>query len=152
MAREDLQLQLDNLKWNIDQLEAENARLRDDISGNAAVLDEDNVHLVLDSGKKKRKSRRSMDPTVQTEADLPVEQQHRLGEDLQAELAEAVERSQALEDRCCQLEEQLLRVNENGLERLRALEALRSESEAREDRLVEQVRGLQQQMQEMQLQ
>ena len=78
-----------------------------------------------------------MDPTVQTEADLLVEQQHRLCEDLQAKLAEAVERSRALEDRCYQLEEQLLRVNE--LKRLRALEALRSKSEAREDRLVEQV-------------
>ena len=55
MAREALQLQLDNLKWNVDRLEAENARLRDDISGNTAVLDEGNTRLVLDSGKKKRK-------------------------------------------------------------------------------------------------
>ena len=72
-----------------------------------------------------------MDPTVQTEADLLVEQQHRLCEDLQAELAEAVERSRALEDRCCQLEEQLLRVNEESqLKCLRALEAQRSKSKA----------------------
>ena len=43
-------------------------------------------------------------------------------------------------------------MNENELERLRASEALRSKSDAREDRIVEQVRGLQQQMQEMHLQ
>ena len=73
------------------------------------------------------------DPTIQNEADVLVEQQHQLREDLQAELAEAVERSQALDKRCCRLEEQLLRVSKEAeLECLRALEALRSKSEARE--------------------
>ena len=76
MAREALQLQLDNLKWNVDRLEAENARLRDDNLEKAAMLDEDNARLVLDSGKKKQKGRCSMDPTVQTKAGLLVKQQH----------------------------------------------------------------------------
>lgn len=61
-----------------------------------------------------------------------------------------------LEERCCSLEEQLLRINEEAeLERfcaLEAIKAIRSKSEAHEDRLVEQVQGLQRQMQEMQLQ
>ena len=39
MAREALQLQLDNLRWTVEQLEVENARLRDDNPGNAALLD-----------------------------------------------------------------------------------------------------------------
>ena len=94
-----------------------------------------------------------MDPTVQNEAELLVEQQRQLCEDLQAELAEVVEQSRALEERCCSLEEQLLRSNEEAvLKQFRALEALRSKSEAREDRLVEQIQSLQRQMQEMQLQ
>ena len=94
-----------------------------------------------------------MDPTLQNESDVLVEQQRQLCEVLQAKLAEAVERSRALGERYCSLEGQLLRVNEEAeLERFRALEALRSKSEAREDRLVEQVQVLQRETQEMQLQ
>ena len=39
MAREALQLQLDNLTWNLERLEAENALLQDDNPENAALLD-----------------------------------------------------------------------------------------------------------------
>ena len=90
MAREALQLQLDNLMWNLERLEAENALLRDDNPEHAALLNlrgeierykEENSRLLQDI-KKKRKDRRSMDPTVQSEADTLVEQQRQLCEDL----------------------------------------------------------------------
>ena len=62
MAREALQLPLDNLTWNLEQLEAKNI-LRDDNPEHAALLDlrgeverykEENSHVVQDI-KKKRK-------------------------------------------------------------------------------------------------
>ena len=129
----------------------ENAVLLD-LRAEVEQYNEENSRLVQDI-RKKRKDQRSMDLTVQNGAELLVEQQCQLCEDLQAELAEAVERSRALEEQCCSLEEQLLCSNEEAeLEQFRALEALRSKSKACEDRLVEQVQGLQRQMQEMQLQ
>ena len=82
---------MENLKWDVERLEAENVRLRDDNPENAALLDlraeveqykEENSHLVQDI-RKKRKDQRSMDPTVQNEAELLVEQQRQLCEDLQ---------------------------------------------------------------------
>ena len=85
------------------------------------------------------------------EAKVLLEQQCLLNENLQAELAEVVERNFALEMERCSLEEQICKVQRQAeLERLRALEAFRSKCEDREDRLVQQLQDLQQQVQKLQ--
>ena len=50
---------------------------------------------------------------AQTEAEQLLEEQRQLHEDLQAELVEAVARGDALEERCCNLENQLTKMMED---------------------------------------
>ena len=165
-SREALQIKLDSLVWDKERLEAENARLRDEDPERAEVVDlqaeteryrRENERLLKDLKKlykgQERELRRSIDPTQMKETELLVEQQRQVCEDLQAELAEAAERSCSLEDRCCQLKEEIqcTRV-EAELAQLRELDSLRRKSEEREERLVRQVRELQESVRELQLQ
>ena len=77
-----------------------------------------------------------------------LEEQRQLYEDLQAELGEAVEHSTSLEDRCCSLEDQLVKViEESELERLKAVDAIRSKYE---ETFMQQVQELQKQVRELQ--
>ena len=94
----------------------------------------------------KHQERHSLDKSLmELEAKVLLEQQRLLNENLQAELAEVVERNFALEMRRCSLEEQICKVHKQAeLERLRALEAFRSKCEDREDWLVQQLQDLQQ--------
>ena len=79
---------------------------------------------------------------------LLAEQQRQFEEDMQAELIESRERTEALEQRCQELEEQLVRQLEVAdLERLRALETLRKQCDDRESVLVQQIKELQLQLQ-----
>ena len=58
------------------------------------------------------------------------EEQQQLHEDIQAELGEAVKCSTCLEDQCCSLEDQLVKVmEESKLEQLRAIDAICSKYE-----------------------
>lgn len=73
--------------------------------------------------------------------EVPLEEQRQLYVDIQAELTEAVERGNSLEDRYSSLEDRLVQVMEEGeVERLRAIEAVRSKFE---DTLLQQVQELQ---------
>lgn len=80
------------------------------------------------------------DPTSLNTNELILEQYQRFEEDMQAELAESKERAKALEQWCQQLEDELLRQAERAeLEKLRAMEAVRSKCEERESVLVQQL-------------
>ena len=77
-----------------------------------------------------------------------LNEQRQLHEDLQAELEEAVERGASLGDRCSSLEDQLIKVmKEAELERLRAVEAVRSKYE---EKFLQQVQELQRQVRDLQ--
>ena len=81
------------------------------------------------------------------EMETLLEEQRQLYKDLQAELGEAVEHSTSLEDRCCSLEDQLVKVmEESEFERLRAVDAIHSKYE---EKFLQQVQELQQQVHEL---
>ena len=87
----------------------------------------------------------------QTEAEQLLEEQRQLHEDLQAELMEATERGDMLEERFCTLENQITKILEEAeLERLRAVEALCQKYDEREDRLLQQLQDLQRQFLQLQ--
>ena len=77
-----------------------------------------------------------------------LEEQRLLYEDLQAELADAVERGNSLEDRCSSLENKMLQMmEESEVERLKAVDAIRMKYE---ETLLLQMQELQQQVQKLQ--
>lgn len=83
-----------------------------------------------------------------TPNELLLKQQQWFEEDIQAKVIETREHSDGLEQRCQELEDQLVRQLEQAeLERLRAIEALQSSYEERETVLVQQLRELQLQLQ-----
>ena len=87
------------------------------------------------------------DPTSNANK-LILEQYQRFEEDMQAELTESKECAEALEQRCQQLEDELMRQAEQAeLEKLCAMEAVCSKCEERESVLVQQLRELQLQQQ-----
>ena len=145
--------QLDELRKEKESLEAENAPLQESDTTLQAELDH-----VLEENRRLQEERlteeaagEAADETAggeRNEAKTLLEEQRQLYENLQAELAEAVKRSNNLEDRCCSLEDQLVKVMEElKLERLKAVDAVRSKYE---DRFLQQVQELQRQMQELQ--
>ena len=94
------------------------------------------------------RARETDDGTERHEMEMLLEEQRQLYEDLQAELGEAVDRSTGLEDKCCSLEDQLVKVmEESELERLKAVNAIRSKYE---ETFMQQVQELQKQVQELQ--
>ena len=135
--------QLDELKKEKERLEVENARLQENDTTLLAELDrlkEENRRL---QGERETEEAAGEE---QHEMETLLEEQRQLYEDLQAELGEAVERSTSLEDRCCSLEDQLVKVmEESELERLRAVDAIRSKYEGK---FLQQVQELQRQVHE----
>lgn len=118
------------LKEQIEALREENARLMDEIHGESLGASRDAGSLTVDESS-----------TVTLEA-------HRQAmEDLQAELEDSQERSRELDRMCTGMDEQIRRLTmEAELDKLRAVEAEHSKWEAREERLVQQLRELQSQL------
>ena len=83
-----------------------------------------------------------------TETEKLLEEQQQLYEDLQAELAETVNRGNALEDRCFSLEDKIVQVMEEAqVERLKAVDSVRTKYE---ETLLPQIQELQRQVQKLQ--
>ena len=117
------------LKEQIEALREENARLMDEIGGEPFRTSAGAGSLALEESK------------------VVLEAHRQATEDLQAELAESLERNRELDRTCSELHEQMQRVTmEAELEKLRAVENERSKWEAREEQLVQQLRELQSQL------
>ena len=120
----------------------------DGVSNLLARYKEESRLLESSLQRLRAKASRIEDPTSSTN-ELILEQYQRFEEDMQAELTESKERAEALEQRCQQLEDELMRQAERAeLEKLRAMEAVRSKCEERESVLVQQLRELQLQLQQ----
>ena len=134
MSRKNLRTQLEELRREKEQLETDNEAARKneaDLSAELERLRTENERL-------------STEKREATDAD----EQRQMYEDIQTELAEAVERGNSLEDRCSSLEDRLVQVLEEGeLERLKAVEAVRVKFE---DALLQQVQELQRQVAKLQ--
>ena len=120
-------------------------------------LQESDANLQAELGRIREENRQLQEERGTAEAadgechemETLLEEQRQLYEDLQAELGEAVERSTSLEDRCCSLEDQLVKVmEESELERLRVVDAIRSKYE---EKFMQQVEELQKALERSQL-
>jgi predicted nuclease with TOPRIM domain len=91
--------QLDELKKEKERLEAENARLQE----NDVALQAELERVREESRQLQEEKETAGEATdcKRREMETLLEEQQQLHEDLQAELAEAVEHSTTLEDRCC---------------------------------------------------
>ena len=125
-------------------MEAENARLQE----NDVTLQAELEHVREENRQLQEELVKLTMAAECHEMETLLEEQRQLYEDLQAELGEAVDRSTGLEDRCCNLEDQLVKVmEESELERLKAVDAIRSKYE---ETFMRQVQELQKQVQELQ--
>ena len=117
------------LKEQIEALREENARLMDEIGGEPLRTSAGAGSLALEESK------------------VVLEAHRQATEDLQAELAESLERNRELDRACSELHEQMQQVTmEAELEKLRAVENKHSKWEARKERLVQQLQGLRSQL------
>ena len=98
MLRKTLRSQVEDLKQDNERLEAENTHLQETLQAELKRLREENERL----SREKREADACHDPTRDDErskADKLLEEQQQLYEDMQAELAEAVDRGNTLEDK-----------------------------------------------------
>ena len=126
---------------------------RETVRAQLAALRQENDRLTEElRALQKRKSTGEVDEVNLPPADesatlLAVHKQ--ACEDLQAELAETQERCHKLDQACCEVQAQLQRERQEAeLECLRAVETERGKWEAREERLVQQLRELQSRLSE----
>ena len=137
--------QLDELKKEKERLETENARLQENDAAMQAELGR-----VCEENRQLQEEKETDEGAAceRREMETLLEEQRQMYEDLQVELGEAVERSTSLEGRCCSLEDQLVKtMEESELERLRAVDEIRSKYE---ETFLRQVRELQKQVQALQ--
>ena len=120
---------------------AENAHLKETLQAEVDRLREENERLQEESGA----TVACGETEERSEAEKLPEEQRQLYEDLQAELAEAVERGNSLEDRCSNLEDKMLQmIEESQVERLKAVDTIRTKyEETLLQELQQQVRELQ---------
>ena len=114
MSRKSLRSQLDELRREKEQLESENARLKAARNEEASQLAElenlrrENEWLAKERDEVEAKLSEGTELTTK----VALKEQRQLYEDIQGELAEAVERGNSLEDRCFSLEDRLVQVME----------------------------------------
>ena len=102
-----LRSQVDDLKQEKDRLEAENACLKETLQAEVDCLREENERLQEESDPTAARGETRLEEE-RSETEKLLEEQRQLYEDLQAELAEAVERGTSLEDRCSSLKDKML--------------------------------------------
>ena len=146
MSRKNLRTQLEELRQEKEQLEIDNEAARKneaDLTAELERLREENERLLTE-----KREATEADGRDRGETERLLDEQRQLHEDIQTELAEAVEIGNSLEDRCSSLEDRLLQALEEGeLERLKAVEAVRAKLE---DALLQQVQELQRQVAKLQ--
>ena len=147
MSRRSLRSQVDDLRQEKECLEAENAHLQETLQAEVNRLREENERLQ----EEKRTTAIRRDTQLEKERNETkqlLEEQRWLYEDLQAELADTVNRGNTLEDRCSSLEDKILQVIEEAqVERLKAVDSVRTKYE---ETLLPQIQELQRQVQKLQ--
>ena len=129
MSRRNLRSQVDVLREEKERLEAENAHLQETLQAEVNRLRKENERL-----QEEKKTTPALGETQIEEecgeSEKLLEEQRQLYEDLQAELSDAVDRGNALEDKCSSLEDKLLQImEESEVEQLKAVDAVRSRYE-----------------------
>ena len=124
MSRKNLRTQLEELRQEKEQLETARKN-QSDLTAELERLREENERLLIE-----KREATEADGRDRGETKRLLDEQCQLHEDIQTELAEAVERGNSLEDRCSSLEDRLVQVLEEGeLKRLKAVEAVRAKLE-----------------------
>ena len=146
MSRRNLRSQVDDLRQEKERLEVENAHLQETLQAEVNPLREENKRL-----QEENKTTAALGETQleeeRGETEKLLEEQRQVYEELQAELSNAVDRGNALEDRCS-LEDKLLQmIEESEVERLKAVNAVRSKYE---ETLLPPMQELQWQVQKLQ--
>ena len=128
LRRRNLRSQIDDLRQEKNRLEAKNAHLKETLQAEVDCLREENERLQEESNATAARGETQLAERSKTEKLL--EEQRQLYEDLQAELADAVERGNSLEDKCSSLEDKILQMMEESQEeRLKAVDAIRMDQD-----------------------
>ena len=104
MSRRSLRSQVDDLRQEKECLEAENVHLQETLQAEVNRLYEENEHLQEENRTTATRKDTQLEKE-RNENEQLLEEQRQLYKDLQAELADTVDRGNALEDRCSSLED-----------------------------------------------